>query len=282
MSLAETFVASALQLFKEQCTEDVRARLEYAWGLELGGLDAHFGTFPETEDLFERTRGAFLIPDAVCITALWGRDPFATCQQPNVMTAYKTTVFTYILISQDSPSSISLIQSTVPPHMIIPHNVLKMQKAGGNLSFGDDDFCTDLRQRIQTALPNRPAPAPIHFPRMWSLSLIWVCLQVVPSWFSTGQPPPPPPPKPKHFVQLPVVQVPRRRAISMTDFESDEEDTDGTWLERVREWVKDTSCKAEKPVPLGINTNNAHDPPRPIASVDFNKRAFHSRPRWRV
>ncbi|KAJ6510838.1 hypothetical protein C8R45DRAFT_1161931 [Mycena sanguinolenta] len=171
----------------------VRSRLEWTWGLELGHLDEHLLDFEDHERIL--TNEADLVfPRNEIIRQLASRDNTATMgvRRVYIQKVYdECNMFEYLVVptTADSPMPPRIITSGVPPHLVLCTTHCKMLKAWGNLprKLWDANRASVVERAKAVPHSNaRPALGMWQLTRMDHIHSKWTWTDYVPPSFLSG------------------------------------------------------------------------------------------------
>ncbi|KAF7332551.1 PCI domain-containing protein [Mycena kentingensis (nom. inval.)] len=154
-TFVDTFVASVCPLYgKPYAPEEARTRLEYTWGLQYGGLEAHLREFPDAEQLLQDTEQCLVLPSSTALKrlSLHSDDADPLRAPPKINQAYRDSdrTFRYLVVPIDTASALPIqtIVSPARPHIIITATAARITQAGGRL-WADDAFGGRLVRRVK-------------------------------------------------------------------------------------------------------------------------------------
>ncbi|KAF7332549.1 hypothetical protein MKEN_00137500 [Mycena kentingensis (nom. inval.)] len=304
-AVVEAFLADAAQTYYEKpTTQELRTRLEWAWGLEYNGLEEHFALFPDIEQILG-ARDALYIPLYKDSELLNLRDVYLEFDmpRPHIMAVYEdATLFRYFVLPlrpNDPPAS-RLIESTVPTHIITMDIAAKISRVGGNTDIRTDPVCSEIIRRAAAAIPDLSFDfGMVQVSDIRSLTESWILAQYPPPSF-TGE------------SEATLIGdehgSPKRAIVLSTDSDDDylaspeqaaddsllaegesdcdsefEDDTDDLWMVGVQDWTVATAEVADRDEDTLINTisdqDDATETPRTFTSVDLQKPDYRRHPR---
>ncbi|KAF7332552.1 PCI domain-containing protein [Mycena kentingensis (nom. inval.)] len=306
-SVVDAFLADAAQTYYEKPTiQQLRTRLEWAWGLEYNGLEEHFALFPDIEQILG-VRDALYIPLYKDSALLNQRNLYLEFDmpRPHIMEVYgDATSFRYFVLPlrpNDPPAS-RVIESTVPTHIITVDIAAKLSRAGANTtSLCTDPVCSEIVQRAAAARPDRSFDfRKYHISDIRLLTETWILAEYPPPTF-TGE------------LEATLIVgdehgSPKRAIVLSTDSDDDyfaspeqaadeslleagesdcdsefEDDTDDLWMVGVQDWTVATAEVAERDEDVLINTisdqDDATETPRTFTSVELEKPDYLRHPR---
>ncbi|KAJ6456608.1 hypothetical protein C8R47DRAFT_1165160 [Mycena vitilis] len=171
--------------------DEVRARLEWNWGLGYHRLDEHLQGFTDPEGIFT-DETLLVFPPNDMITLIWHKYGVAEMgvRRPYIQTLYKGCMsFEYMVVPIDptNPRPARLIDSDVPPHLALCTTSGKMMQAWGALPAKHADaLCLSVAERLKAA-----SHGTLYVLTTWDFSVMeitqrtWSSADCVPSSFHT-------------------------------------------------------------------------------------------------